>query len=144
MDTAAAKKRCEAATPEPWTLVRSPHSDKTMIGASGGKVIGAIIGIKDAEFIAHAREDLPAALGERDAALEALEEAQGAQAKSTDGWDKAFREVEALAKRFLAEREEAQGKIDAAIVALLALSPRPGLWRLKKILAILRGSKEGE
>ncbi|KKL09188.1 hypothetical protein LCGC14_2568350 [marine sediment metagenome] len=68
-DLVAAKKRCEAASEGEWRLVRSPHSDRTMIGAGGGKVIGAITGIKDAEFIVHARTDLPAF-------IEALEEAQ--------------------------------------------------------------------
>lgn len=55
LDTQAAKARCWAATPGPWTpasILHLAHKD-------------------DIEFAAHARSDLPDA-------LEALEEAQGA------------------------------------------------------------------
>ena len=69
MDTAAAKKRCEAATEGPW------YDSVGDVFRDAGEPIARCQTLSksrpDARFIAHARSDLPAA-------LEALEEAQGA------------------------------------------------------------------
>ena len=84
--------------------------------------------------------DVPVMLGRYAAALEALEESESARAKSTDDWDRSFREVEALAKRFLGERDEAQGKLEVVrqLNSHLIPSHSPVLDR------ILRGTKEEE
>ena len=83
MDIAAAKKRCEAATPEPWEVWEyeehfEPYNRAVSVvmewqeveGKPKGysKIDSTVLTQADAEFIAHARSDLPAA-------LEALEEA---------------------------------------------------------------------
>jgi hypothetical protein len=67
---AAARARCEAATPGPW-VQSNTHSDVL------GPTLAIIARLRletnheaNLDFIAHARSDLPAA-------LEALEEAQG-------------------------------------------------------------------
>ncbi len=83
MDTLAAKKRCEAATPEPWEThqegdgfnsvrICKPISDGECQPVGEAEILGTIRAQAEAnaDFIAHARSDLPAA-------LEALEEAQG-------------------------------------------------------------------
>ena len=86
MDTAAANRRCEAATPEPWEFVNGFYGwdmgifpvgckDKLneAVVANNGHSNGDL-SQADGDFIAHARTDLPAA-------LEALEEAQKQIAK---------------------------------------------------------------
>ena len=81
MDTKAIKKRCEAATPEPWKFVAGESNNQPTPDDCLGSIVGddwILAEIKNdtpqpeanAKFIAHARSDLPAA-------LEALEEAQG-------------------------------------------------------------------
>ena len=93
LDLPAIKKLCEAATPEPWAVERVEPDVYVM----SGKTVIASMGdfYPEAEFVAHARSDLPAALDriteleesyvgnkwttllrKRDAALEALEEAR--------------------------------------------------------------------
>ncbi len=71
MDIQAAKKRCEAATPEPWS---ADNPDNRLVAGSQGFWVAdcgmSMRPCADRDFIAHARSDLPAA-------LEALEEAQG-------------------------------------------------------------------
>jgi hypothetical protein len=80
MDTQAARERCEAATPEPWLAVPSTSMKWDERGNVGivadvqesARVIGEVFetvghgvhaGAKaNAEFVAHARSDLPAAL----------------------------------------------------------------------------------
>ncbi len=63
MDIAAARKRCEAAIPEPWTLRRVGDPAPNVDVMSGETVI-ATMGdfFPEAEFVAHARSDLPVAL----------------------------------------------------------------------------------
>ncbi len=81
MDIQAARERCEAATEGPW--LRHQWGTKSQVveakvnteTAPGIKMVGQRILAREmlkanAEFVAHARSDLPAA-------LEALEEAQG-------------------------------------------------------------------
>ncbi len=65
MDIAAAKKRCEAATLGPWV------AEGGSILTSAKVPLALTMSYANARFAAHARTDLPAA-------LEALEEAQGA------------------------------------------------------------------
>ena len=82
MDTAAAKKRCEAATEGPWiaeldyvaAFIPGKRPNGEIIGRWQTSISGLLSDEQrqaNAEFAAHARSDLPAA-------LEALEEAQGA------------------------------------------------------------------
>ena len=75
-DPQAAKERCEAASETPWTVGNEPQLN--MVAECGDTRNGLSLYVfayrlapaeADAEFIAHARSDLPAA-------LEALEEAQ--------------------------------------------------------------------
>ena len=148
MDTAAARKRCEAAKPGPW---RATGFDGLKEGANyhDFSIIASQIGDEDifitnigpffcpvevskeqaadewatAEFIAHARTDLPAA-------LEALEEAQG--------------------------KLEAVQKLPAELAAHLDKPPivgnaeymrgwrRAKEWFVRRFDAILRGTKEGD
>lgn len=74
LDTQAAKKRCEAAGPGPWKAERrEPYRNEHigghtyLIRAPNGNMPVDKHGIweeAEAEFIAHARTDLPAALEE--------------------------------------------------------------------------------
>ncbi len=74
LDIQAAKQWCEAATDGPWEADEDEKTHAMVVyqPESGSPVVydGECLSDADAEFIAHAREDLPAA-------LEALEEAQG-------------------------------------------------------------------
>ena len=71
-----AKKRCEAATEGPWEMFEAKGSPPIVRKVNGQRFVCEVRGswqtmlTKDADFIAHARSDLPAA-------LEALAEAQG-------------------------------------------------------------------
>ena len=69
-DPQAARERGEAAIPAPWTLRREADGGPDVEVMSEQTVIAAMGDFyPEAEFVAHARSDLPAA-------LEALEEAQ--------------------------------------------------------------------
>lgn len=81
IDRAAIKARAEAATPGPWSyrpeILGLPN---TTVMAENGQVGYVAVGhflSPDAEFIAHAREDIPALLA-------ALEEAEREVAKITE------------------------------------------------------------
>ena len=60
---AAIEARVNAATPGSWEIV-SPHlaslADAFVYGDDGRTFVATTSGIADAEFIAHAREDVPA------------------------------------------------------------------------------------
>ncbi len=86
-DPQAARERCEAASETPWTVGTEPQLN--MVAECGDTRNGQSIYVfayrlasaeADADFIAHAREDLPAA-------LEALEEAQGAIGVVREAWE---------------------------------------------------------
>jgi len=85
MDIAAAKKRCKAASETPWTIGHEPQLN--MVAECGDTTNGQSMYIyayhlssveADAEFIAHARTDLPTT-------LEELEEAQAQISQMVDG-----------------------------------------------------------
>ena len=72
MDIAAANKRCEAATAGPYRVEQKRGNPPYMVVIAEDVSMVDFGGRwDDAQFFAHARSDLPAA-------LEALEEAQGA------------------------------------------------------------------
>ncbi len=58
-DPDAIRARCEAATPAPWEA-----DDNDIWTADGDRFIGSPPRIADAEFIAHARTEIPALLDE--------------------------------------------------------------------------------
>lgn len=66
LDIEAALARCEAATPGPWRLGLQDRLQVVVDNDNADEVAdvgwGVAVGDEDAEFIAHARTDLPAAL----------------------------------------------------------------------------------
>lgn len=71
VDVAAIRERCEAATPGPW--IRDPEYASVCAPARDGECVAvcsmsdgppAAGWVADAEFIAHAREDIPVLLAE--------------------------------------------------------------------------------
>jgi hypothetical protein len=88
LDLDAIRARCNSATPGPWTAVsvNGRKSGIALVGALAlrgtGKPIAVLAGIdvpqrhRDAEFVAHAREDMPALLAEVVRLTAALEWAQ--------------------------------------------------------------------
>jgi len=93
------KKRCEAATPGPWASDEDPMNDVSVW--AGEKVIICNVGpsfvpvcptqlseMANAEFIAHAREDIPALLAEIARLRDALRDAKSAleDTSATIGW----------------------------------------------------------
>lgn len=80
-DPAAARARCNAATGGPWvswhgepTRGALEHAGVQRIGREGvASIARAYVGKYDAEFIAHARTDLPAALDEIDRLTAAMD-----------------------------------------------------------------------
>jgi hypothetical protein len=86
-DVAAARARCEAATPGPWGQAESVPGALVAAHAPGMNLLGtftfpdgeeyAVVSAKaDAAFIAAARQDLPAALDEIEALREDLADAR--------------------------------------------------------------------
>ena len=81
-----ARERCEAATEGPWEMFEAKDSPPIVRKVNGQRFVCEVRGswqtmlTKDAEFIAHARSDLPAA-------LEALEEAQGKLDAVEEAWE---------------------------------------------------------
>jgi hypothetical protein len=80
-DLAAIKARCEAATPGPWEVNGSPHDRRiaevgrhviTKPGRDGRSARNETV----ADFIAHAREDVPALLEAVERLLSMLTDAQ--------------------------------------------------------------------
>ncbi|KKL83725.1 hypothetical protein LCGC14_1971840 [marine sediment metagenome] len=178
MDIAAAKKRCEAATPEPWragyedgsapdtVMTVAKHQCQTKVGVrveSGKTERGRFVSftkddgvppltfppmpnilceidddlpeaerLANAEFIAHARTDLPIA-------LEALEEAQGSCERQQH-----LSRIANLAEQLA----EAQGKVEELERLTYDLHQRSGhpdsACLRCQFYAILRGTKEDE
>ncbi len=96
MDIQAARARCEAASEAPWAVGHEPQLN--MVAECGDTNNGLSLYVfayhlapaeADAEFIAHARSDLPVA-------LEALEEAQAASEEYENRWMAAQQEIESL------------------------------------------------
>ncbi len=146
MDIAAAKKRCEAAAKGPWRKLNQGRRDKPESWVVSGVYTapqGKLIAVNplhqgndlsprehqaNAEFIAHARTDLPAALEALEAAAALMEEALG--------------KLEAV--------EEMVGEQSRDGKCLRCGAPiehhdemSPACW-VKRLDRILRGSKEGE
>lgn len=68
-ELAAIRERCEAATPGPFdTYVHGDNAGYTVakFGDNGQDVFWTFVKREDAEFVAHAREDVPALLDEID------------------------------------------------------------------------------
>jgi hypothetical protein len=111
LDEAAARARCDAATEGPWRT-RTTTDGVTWVGfdgeVGGGKV--ALFRLfqmmnwaveADAEFIAHARTDLPAALDENARLRSALDEARAEverRERHDPLWADAFAKIEARAE----------------------------------------------
>lgn len=62
----AIRKRAEAATEGPWRIGKQSPNGLNNIGTMGGLLTAQTLNEADAEFIAHAREDVPALLAEID------------------------------------------------------------------------------
>jgi hypothetical protein len=136
LDVAAIRARCEAATDGPW-LIDSLESgeyglfidrdpDAERLGCGGRQVAGWLTEA-NAEFIAHARADLPAALDEIERLRAALDEARAEVERLTRdraAWRSMQEEAarywsawEASSKRNLARAEAAESAL-AAVRAL--------------------------
>ena len=137
-DPQAAWERGEAATEGPWEASEEirTHAMVVFQPENGGLIIhdGECLSNADAEFIAHARSDLPAA-------LEALEEAQGENRQLKEKID---RWVQAYSPDIItypsAEAVRAVNTTPEFVVGRNATmqAVHDGLAR------ILRGTKEGE
>ncbi len=86
---AAAKERAERATPGPWW--RCHEDDKRVLGPpddehGGDVVIARVYGaeVQDAEFIAHARTDLPLLLAEVEKLVQLISDIHVQQARIAD------------------------------------------------------------
>jgi hypothetical protein len=68
LDLAAIRARCDAATPGPWEVVVRGNTVTSHAITVSDKYISIASGISpktaNAKFIAHAREDIPALIGE--------------------------------------------------------------------------------
>ena len=116
MDTAAAKKQCEAAT-DGWEIGQERGNPPYQIVSHGAVVADFGAGWKDIFFAVNARTDLPAA-------LEALEEAQGKL--------EAVKEVKAQLGHYAKWGDlGARPRFICAVIA-------------GELSCILRGTKEGE
>jgi len=138
MDIAAAKKRCEAATGGPWLVTDRNEAGDRYVGPAEEYVaivvrdaLARLMTDANAEFIAHARTDLPAA-------LEALEEAKGLiAALRLQIWNEGNSTTELLLDR----AREIEAK-DRALEAAQKAAEVCG--DACSVHAVLRGTKEGE
>lgn len=68
------KERCEKATPGPWGLDTWKNNLMVIATANCKIVVASRMQIRDAEFIAHAREDIPKLLREIEELKKQIEE----------------------------------------------------------------------
>jgi hypothetical protein len=110
------QQRCERATKGPWTVARDdgemicdvPEIDIRLNGSRWHKVVDSLwLEPCDAEFIAHARADLPALLADRQRLHSQLTEAQQriqaleqARERLIAQWRAKAREADALVRRY--------------------------------------------
>ncbi|MDQ6524305.1 hypothetical protein RB608_11870 [Nocardioides sp. LHD-245] len=114
LDEAAARARCDAATEGPWESW--PRVTAVRTGSSGGRAGFEFRAdtAANAEFIAHARTDLPAALDENARLRAALDEA-----KTNREFDRAYmlglrdRAEQAEARAEAAEKERDEARANA-------------------------------
>lgn len=107
-DREAARARCDAATEGPWTLDSPPEASLIISTPTTWAVFDGEAETDDAEFIAHARTDLPAALDQ----LEAAEVVGGRLAKELA---QAEEERDRLRDATLATAEQYQEHLDAQV-----------------------------
>lgn len=96
------RARCEAATPGPWAL-----GEDADIKAEGTSIAGLLNTLNDAEFIAHAREDIPYLLDR----LEFMTEAYDRNAKVHEALTRDYLAVKSERDRFKARAEAAERDI---------------------------------
>lgn len=78
-DLTAIRARAEAATPGPWTTWVDGHNNHSGVCTDDGEVgISDDVEGADAEFIAHARTDVPALLDALEAAQSRIDKAKAA------------------------------------------------------------------
>lgn len=109
---AAIQRRVDAATEAPWTAEHDQRNEETRIYACGGALRAFLDGRvlmnehADGEFLAHARQDIPALLAHTTALARQLQEAN-------DRAEEAGEEISRLLA--LARRVEAAGQIVARL-----------------------------
>lgn len=86
LDREAMRRRAEAATPGPWSISQYPQS--AFVHAGGGGTFGPARK-PDAEFIAHARTDVPALLDALGAAEAEVDRLRAVLASAVRGYDAA-------------------------------------------------------
>jgi hypothetical protein len=114
IDLAAIRARCDAATPGPWEYKASTlHSPYNFIIYSNHEMIGEAAVVENTDFIAHARQDIPALLDEIDAITNSrdffvnLHEIHVEDKKQmSDEIDRLTRENESLIKRLNDEKRQ--------------------------------------
>lgn len=74
IDFAAIEARAEAAHPLPWEARRWASQEHFADIVAGDRQIIDMLSLADAEFVVHAREDIPALLGDRLRAVTRLRE----------------------------------------------------------------------
>lgn len=88
LDIEAIKKRMNAATPPPWRLGEQTYWDPNIVHSPPREPYeGTFVRIEDAEFIAHARLDVPALVREVERLRAAILEEREACARIAEGYN---------------------------------------------------------
>jgi len=124
LNEAAVRARCEAATEGPWF---GSAGGLHVYGATPGDEVAELRRPADADFVRHARTDLPAALDEITRLRAALDEARAERdrwQRRADQNEEWWRREDARAEAAEKERDDAERRVTAALTETLSALDR--------------------
>lgn len=85
----AIKERVAKATPGPWLVEESRYEGRFNAASADENydLPACLMGIEDAEFVTHSREDVPALVAEVERLHQALEKVLEVEAPIMEGWE---------------------------------------------------------
>lgn len=85
----AIKKRLAKATPGPWLVEESRYEGRFNAASADENydLPACLMGIEDAEFVTHSREDVPALVTEVERLRQALAKIMEVEAPLMEGWE---------------------------------------------------------
>lgn len=127
LDLGPIKARCEATIPGPWKHAQHPPTDDHWVEALRVSVTG-MVGAADAEFIARARQDVPALIAE----VEALREGMHAYTEHASRWKRERDEARAIIERAHHESIAGDGRSSVVLAVVREILSSADLSTEKK------------